>query len=130
MISYEPLPSAIVPSHHMQQQQSHNTNSQPQQQMTQQFLHQQQQQQQQMHQQMQQHFQQQQQQQQANNGDSNNPLDYELDASSSAEEIWDLDSHTVKRYNNASGDTSASSTGHGSMESYPDLSHPTQQHHY
>ena len=118
MISYEPLPSAIGPSHHMQQQQSHNnTNSQPpqQNQMTQQFLHQQQQQ---MHQQMQQHFQQQQQQQQTNNGDSNNPLDYELDASSSAEEIWDLDSHTVKRYNNASGDTASSASGgHGSMES-------------
>ena len=117
MISYEPLPSAIGPSHHMQQQQSHNnTNSQPpqQNQMTQQFLHQQQQQ---MHQQMQQHFQQQQQ-QQTNNGDSNNPLDYELDASSSAEEIWDLDSHTVKRYNNASGDTASSASGgHGSMES-------------
>ena len=119
MISYEPLPSAIGPSHQMQQQSMTSTQlQQPTQQQQQQQLTQQQQflqQQQQLHQQQmqQQHYQ-----HQGNNGDSNNPLDYELDASSSAEEIWDLDSHTVKRYNNASGDTTSSASGgHGSMES-------------
>merc|ERR1719225_597842 len=111
MISYEPLPSAIGPSHHLQQQ-SQPGLIQPQQQMQQQ-QHQQQhqlQQMQQMQHQMQQvqhHQQQYTQQHQGNSGDNSN-LDYDIDASSSAEEIWDLDSHTVKRYNNASGDTSAS----------------------
>ena len=168
MISYEALPSAIGPSHHQlqhqqQHQQQQSQSMTPQQHQlhmgqqaqaagmlhpaTMQSMHQMQQQyppQQQQQPQQQQRQQQQQQQTQPQQGNSENSnLEYELDASSSAEEIWDLDSNTVKRYNNASGDTSASSTGHGSMESPmgsygSDLGHPQtqaapptqQQHHY
>ena len=169
MISYEALPSAIGPSHHhhqlqhqQQHQQQQSQSMTPQQHQlhmgqqaagmlhpaTMQSMHQMQQQYppQQPQQPQQQQSQQQQQQQptqppHAQQGNSENSnLEYELDASSSAEEIWDLDSNTVKRYNNASGDTSASSTGHGSMESPmgsygSDLGHPgtgaaASTHHY
>ena len=165
MISYEALPSAIGPSHHQLQQQQQQHQSQTMIQAQQQQLQMGHQQglmhpasaasaaaaMQSMHQMQYPQQQQQGQQQQPpqppthpqGNSESSN-LDYELDASSSAEEIWDLDSNTVKRYNNASGDTSASSTGHGSMESPmgsygSDLGHPQtgpqppqqqQQHHY
>ena len=139
MISYESLPSAIgATSHHMHQPMpASGGHGIPQQQHTQPPHQTMQQQQQLQHPHQQQMFGQQQQQQafsastaSAGGGglsdtNTNTTGEFELDASSS-EEIWDLDSNTVKRYNNAAANPVGGPQGGvpGSMGGYGDSGGP------